>query len=76
MGTRAKHLATVEGVDLDYTYDVIDKCILRALIGESSLILTSTGMVPRVERRVLAFDEESGIRIAVDMTALEGSPST
>jgi hypothetical protein len=28
-------------------------------------------MVPRVERRVLAFDEESGIRIAVDLTALE-----
>lgn len=71
MGTRAKHLATVEGIALDYTYDVIDKCILRALIGESSLILTSMGMVPRVERRVLAFDEESGIRIAVDMTALD-----
>jgi len=71
MGTRAKHLAATEEIVLDYTYDVIDKCILRALIGESSLILTSMGMVPRVERRVLAFDEESGIRIVVDLTAMD-----
>lgn len=71
MGTRAKHLAAMEEIVLDYTYDVIDKCILRALIGESSLILTSMGMVPRVERRVLAFDEESGIRIFVDLAAMD-----
>ncbi len=65
MGSRAKVLAEREKIALDFTYGVIDKCILRALIGESSLILTSEGMVKRVERRVLAFDEESGIRIPV-----------
>lgn len=65
MGSRAKVLAEREKIALDFTYGVIDKCILRALIGESSLVLTSEGMVKRVERRVLAFDEESGIRIPV-----------
>lgn len=67
MGSRAKSLAEQEKITLDFTYGVIDKCILRALIGESSLILTSVGMVKRVERRVLSFDEESGIRIPVHM---------
>ena len=65
MGSRAKSLAEREKIALDFTYGVIDKCILRALIGESSLILTSEGMVKRVERRVLVFDEESGISISV-----------
>ena len=65
MGSRAKTLAEREKIALDFTYGVIDKCILRALIGESSIILTSDGMVNRVERRVLAFDEESGISIQV-----------
>jgi cobalt/nickel transport system ATP-binding protein len=65
MGSRAKSLAEREKIALDFTYGVIDKCILRALIGEPSLILTSEGMVKRVERRVLAFDEESGISISV-----------
>jgi len=67
MGSQAKSLAEREKIALDFTYGVIDKCILRALIGESSVILTSVGMVKRVERRVLAFDEESGIRIPVHM---------
>jgi cobalt/nickel transport system ATP-binding protein len=44
---------------------VIDKCILRAVIGESSLILTSTGMVRRVEQRVLEFATVSGIKVPV-----------
>ena len=65
MGSRAKSLSEQENFPLDFTYGVIDKCILRALIGESSLILTSEGMVKRVERRVLEFDGESGISIPV-----------
>ena len=66
MGTRAKSLAEREQITLDFTYGVIDKCILKALIGESSLIMTTEGMVLRVGRRVNEFDEESGIRIGVD----------
>jgi cobalt/nickel transport system ATP-binding protein len=66
MGTRAKQHAADNNIPLDFTYGVIDKCILRAIIGESSLILTSTPMVRRVEQRVREFDTVSGIRIAVD----------
>jgi cobalt/nickel transport system ATP-binding protein len=72
MGTKAKKLAELEKMSLDFTYGVIDKCLLRALIGESSLILTTTGMVERVQRRVLAFDEESGIRVKTSLME-EGS---
>ena len=35
MGTRAKNLAERESIVLDFTYGVIDKGILRALVGES-----------------------------------------
>jgi cobalt/nickel transport system ATP-binding protein len=65
MGSRAKSLAERENMSPDFTYGVIDKCILRALMGESSIILTSEGMVDRVTRRVVEFDEESRIRIPV-----------
>lgn len=65
MGTRAKQHAADNQITLDFTYGVIDKCILRAIIGESSLILTSTGMVRRVEQRVLEFDTISGICVPV-----------
>jgi cobalt/nickel transport system ATP-binding protein len=65
MGTRAKQHAADNHFTLDFTYGVIDKCILRAIIGESSLILTSTGMVRRVEERVLEFGTVSGIRVPV-----------
>ena len=65
MGTRAKQHAADNHIPLAFTYGVIDKCILRAVIGESSLILTSTGMVRRVEQRVLEFDTMSGIRVPI-----------
>jgi cobalt/nickel transport system ATP-binding protein len=65
MGTRAKQHAADNHITLDFTYGVIDKCILRAIIGESSLILTSTGMVRRVEQRVLEFETVSGIHVPV-----------
>jgi cobalt/nickel transport system ATP-binding protein len=67
MGTRAKQYAADNDIPLDFTYGVIDKCILRAIIGESSLILTTTGMVRRVEQRVLEFDTMSGIRVPVGL---------
>jgi len=59
MGTRAKTIAEQEKIDLDFTYGVIDKCILRALIGEDSLILTIREMVPRIEIRVTEYGNES-----------------
>lgn len=69
MGTRAKSLAERESIPLDFTYGVIDKCLLRALIGESSLIMTTAAMVPRVERRICAFGDESGTPIHLLMMA-------
>jgi len=65
MGTRAKQRAETERISLDFTYGVIDKCILRALLGEDSLILTTESMVSRVYQRVDAYGRESGIRIPV-----------
>jgi cobalt/nickel transport system ATP-binding protein len=65
MGTRAKQRASEDGLTLDFTYGVIDKCILKALNGRSSLILTVGGMVQQVERRVAGFREESGAEIPV-----------
>ena len=65
MGTRAKNLAERESIPLDFTYGVIDKGILRALVGESSLLLTPGSMVPHVFRRVGAYCRESGNTIMV-----------
>jgi cobalt/nickel transport system ATP-binding protein len=66
MGTRAKQRAAEGKITLDFTYGVIDKCLLRALGGESSLILTAAGMVQRVEVRVKTFAGEWGADIPVN----------
>jgi cobalt/nickel transport system ATP-binding protein len=65
MGTRAKNLAEHESIALDFTYGVIDKGILRALVGENSVLLTPASMVPHVFGRVETYCRESGNRIAV-----------
>lgn len=65
MGTRAKEFANRERILLDYTYGVIDKCILKALIGENSLIITTGGMVEHVHRRIGEYSAESGRTLAV-----------
>ncbi|MDN5341097.1 MAG: cobalt/nickel transport system ATP-binding protein [Euryarchaeota archaeon] len=65
MGTRAKEFANRERILLDYTYGVIDKCILKALIGENSLIITTGGMVEHVRRRIGEYSAESGRALAV-----------
>lgn len=65
MGTRAKRQADSLRISLDFTYGVIDKCILKALLGEDSLILTTESMVRRVYERVVAYGEESGMIIPV-----------
>jgi cobalt/nickel transport system ATP-binding protein len=65
IGTRAKQCAENEHISLEFTYGVIDKCILKALLGEDSLILTTESMVNRVYQRVDTYGRESGILIPV-----------
>jgi cobalt/nickel transport system ATP-binding protein len=65
MGTQAKQRAENLRIHLDFTYGVIDKCILKALLGEDSLILTTNSMVKRVYLRVDAYEQESEIHILV-----------
>lgn len=65
MGTRAKQRAESSGIRPEFTYGVIDKCILKALLGEDSLILTTGSMIPRVHKRVEAYCLESGANIPV-----------
>jgi cobalt/nickel transport system ATP-binding protein len=65
MGTRAKNLAERESISLDFTYGVIDKGILRALVGECSVLLTPASMVPHVFRRVATYCRDSGNAIEV-----------
>jgi cobalt/nickel transport system ATP-binding protein len=52
-------------INLDFTYGVIDKCILKALLGEKSAILTTGSMVKRVFDRVNDFSRENGVCIPV-----------
>lgn len=65
MGTKAKKVAREEGITLDFTYGVIDKCLLRAVNGEDSLILTSGGMVTHTVERIEEYDRTSGREIVV-----------
>jgi cobalt/nickel transport system ATP-binding protein len=65
MGTRAKQRALEEHLAVEFTYGVIDKCILRALRGQDSLILTTGSMAGRVVTRVEAYCRESGNAITV-----------
>jgi cobalt/nickel transport system ATP-binding protein len=77
MGTRAKQQAEISRIRLDFTYGVIDKCILKALLGENSLIMTTDSMVLRVSQRVAAYCQESKIRLTVNMfTPSEGPGDT
>jgi cobalt/nickel transport system ATP-binding protein len=74
MGTRAKQHAENARITLDFTYGVIDKCILKALLGEDSLILTTGSMVGRIQQRVDAYGRESGIQITVNQ--IDAEPGT
>jgi cobalt/nickel transport system ATP-binding protein len=65
MGTRAKERARQEQLTLEFSYGVIDKCILRALRGQDSLILTTNRMAGRVATRVETYCQESGNSILV-----------
>jgi cobalt/nickel transport system ATP-binding protein len=72
MGTRAKQCAVQEQIALEFTYGVIDKCILRALRGQDSLILTTGSMVSRVAVRVGVYCKESGNSIGVVILDISG----
>jgi cobalt/nickel transport system ATP-binding protein len=67
MGTRAKQKAADMGITLDFRYGVIDKCILKALLGEDSIILTTESMVRRVFDRVRGFGEENKVDVPVSL---------
>ena len=64
MGTRAKQCVEQAEISLDFSYGVIDKCILRALRGEDALIVTSSSMVARVHMRITEYCLESKNTIA------------
>jgi cobalt/nickel transport system ATP-binding protein len=59
MGTGAKLLAEQMKIPLDFTYGVIDKCILKALVGKSSFIMTSSAMVEHIFERIRDYSQES-----------------
>ncbi len=63
MGTSAKVMAERYGISIDFTYGVIDKCILKALLGKSSIIMTSGGMVDHTMQRIKDYGQESGTKI-------------
>jgi cobalt/nickel transport system ATP-binding protein len=63
MGTSAKSRAEKGGIFLDFTYGVIDKCILKALTGKSAFIMASGGMAEHAIKRVRDYCLESGARI-------------
>jgi cobalt/nickel transport system ATP-binding protein len=63
MGTIAKIMAEKEKIRLDFTFGVIDKSILKATTGQSSLIMTSGGMVEHALRRIEAYCGEWGAKI-------------
>jgi cobalt/nickel transport system ATP-binding protein len=63
MGTSAKVMAEKCGIFMDFTYGVIDKCILKALLGKSSIIMTSGGMVDHAMQRIEDYGRESGRKI-------------
>ena len=65
MGTNAKIVAEHARIPLDFTYGVIDKCILKALTGKDSLIMTSGGMIDHSIKRIRAYCQESGSEIEV-----------
>ena len=67
MGSRAKERLQSESVYPDFTYAVIDRSILRGMIGESVLIVTSGGMVAKVIERVAEFEAETGVPLKAEM---------
>ena len=72
MGTAAKALAEREAVRLEFTSGVIDRCLLKALLGEDSVILCSTAMLRHVRDRVTEFEARTGLSVRV-LDPLDGA---
>lgn len=67
MGSIAKKEATAAGIPVHFTHGVVDKCLLRALMGENSLILISGGMTTRVRERVAEFSRDYQVQLGLKM---------
>lgn len=67
MGTTAKRLLAEAGITADFTYGVIDASILHALRMEPVVIITTGGMIDRVQKRVSEFSLESGIALPLQL---------
>ena len=65
METKSRKFCIMSRVMLEYTHGVVDKCLLSAMNGEDSLILTSGSMLERVESRVDMFAKESRTDVKV-----------
>jgi len=65
MGSKAKICARQWGITPDISYAVIDKCILQAMNGRTSAILTTGGMAVRVFERVTMFNQTNNRSIPV-----------
>lgn len=74
MGSRAKICARRWGLTPDISYAVIDKCILQAMNGKTSFILTTGGMVSRVVERVTRFNQVNNRSIQVKNLSGEYMP--
>lgn len=59
MGSKAKMMADIDKIELDFTYGVIDKCLLKSINQKNAMIITSGGMIKRVHERVCEFNQES-----------------
>jgi len=69
MGSSAKVLAQKKQICLDFTYGVIDKSILKALTGKSTLIISSGGMVDHARKRVGIYAREAGIELKTELVS-------
>jgi cobalt/nickel transport system ATP-binding protein len=65
MGTKAKIMAGKHDLKLDFSYGVIDKCILKAITGRNSLIMTSGGMVDHTVGRIREYGGELGVELKI-----------
>ena len=65
MGSKAKLMAEIEEIEPDFTYGVIDKCLLKSINNKNSLIITSGGMIKRVHDRIFEFNRESMRNITI-----------
>jgi len=70
MGSRAKTRLKEELLYPDYTYAVIDRCILQAMNGKDALLLTTGGMLIRAQERIDEFNQENARHIKI-ITVIE-----